>query len=100
MSRHLLIRCDAPGCLQQTETSARDDAPTAVEVPSGWYTLIAPERPHRHYCSEACIGAAFALKAPTSLSTALVLPVVEPAPVSAPETPATRKVARHVAHPD
>lgn len=55
MSRHLIIRCDAPGCDAQTETNASDTEPTSVDVPQGWLTLIAPDRAHRHYCSEACL---------------------------------------------
>ena len=70
MSRHLVIRCDAPGCASQTITGASDDAPTAIGVPDGWLTLIAPGRPHRHYCSEACLRAAAAPPAP-----ALALPM-------------------------
>ena len=58
MSRHLIIRCDAPGCVQQTETSASDTAPTSIDVPSGWLTLVAGEaHPHRHYCSLTCLFA-------------------------------------------
>lgn len=58
MSRHLIIRCDAPGCPQQTETSASDTAPTSVAVPAGWLTLVSGEtHPHRHYCSLACLFA-------------------------------------------
>jgi hypothetical protein len=71
MSRHLILRCDAPGCAQQTETHASDSAPTSIDVPEGWLTLIAPGRAHRHYCSEACLHA-------DAASTVVKMPTVEP----------------------
>ena len=85
MSRHLVIRCDAPGCASQTITGASDEAPTAIGVPDGWLTLIAPGRPHRHYCSEACLRAAAAPPAPTIIATpTTLLTSTLPAPMPSP----------------
>lgn len=57
MSRHLIIRCDAPGCAERIETHAPDDAPISIEVPGGWLTLRQDGRRDRHYCSLACLHA-------------------------------------------
>ena len=73
MSRHLIIRCDAPGCEAQTITRASDTEPTSIATPGDWLTLIAPGRAHRHYCSEAC------LRADASAPTPAVI-AEEPAP--------------------
>ena len=89
MSRHLVIRCDAPGCSSQTITGASDDAPTAIGVPDGWLTLIAPGRPHRHYCSEACLRAAAAPPAPVVIAEPPVSSAHH-APPTFPPAPAAR----------
>lgn len=108
MSRHLLIRCDAPGCAQQTETRAPDSEPASVAVPDGWLTVRQEAAPDRHFCSSACLGLAYA--PPVAPALIPITPTPEPpaqpiltppptfapgealAPVSA--KPATRRAAR------
>lgn len=92
MSRHLLIRCDAPGCTEQTETRAPDSEPASVSVPDGWLTVRQEAVPDRHFCSRVCLAAAYAVylsrvelaqaTAPTPKASAQ--PAITPPPTFAP----------------